>query len=218
MHHRARSAVVSAMSVKTLATLATLAVGLLAACDSLERVERRNDDGVLVERYSRDPVDSTRSGPYEAYGDDGELIEEATYVADRLHGERTLYHPNGAVQYVETYRDGQYHGPYLSYYPDGTLQLEGQYVDNVASGVWTGYYPSGERKEAVTFADNEENGPFTEWYSNGAIKAEGTYAGGDKEQGELLLYNLDGDVQKRMFCEAGICRTIWEASTAANDE
>ena len=189
----------------------------LQACNGPEPVERRNDDGVVVERYTRNPTDSSRHGSYEAFTDDGQLVERANYTHDRLTGERRLYYPNGQVQYVETYVDGEFQGPYRSYYPDGTLQLEGQYIDNVATGLWTGYYPSGEKKEEVTFANNAENGPFKEWYSNGAIKAEGNYLDGDHEQGELLLYDLQGDVQKRMYCEAGICRTVWQANATESN-
>ena len=198
--------------------LAILVIVLFSSCEKLDRVERRNDAGIVVERYSRDPVDSTRSGLYEAFDDNGLLIERAEYDRDQLNGERRLYFPSGELQYVETYEGGKYQGPYKAYYPDGTLQLEGQYVDDVALGLWTGYYPDGEKKEEVTFADNAENGPFREWYSNGAIKAEGNYADGDKEQGELLLYDLQGKVQKRMYCEAGICRTVWTAPNAAANE
>ena len=189
------------------------------ACGKVDRVEKRNENGIVVERYNRSRVDSLMEGTYEAFDDDGVILERAIYSKGKLNGARLLYHPNGKVQYEETHVNGEFQGPYRAYYPSGSLQVEGQFVDNVAEGIWTGYYEDGTVKETVTYANNLENGPFKEWYSNGAIKAEGNYANGDKEQGELILYDLQGEIQKRMHCEAGICRTIWTAETKkANEE
>lgn len=190
-------------------TLLVLSLLTLVACDDgLERVERRNGEGIVTERYTRN-ADSLMHGLYEAFDDGGQLLERARYVDGELDGERTLYYPGGAVQYVETHRGGTFAGPYRAYYPDGQLELEGQYVDDKAAGIWTGYYPNGEIKETVTFRDNQENGPFTEYYSNGELKAEGAYLGGDREQGELSLYDLNGDKRRMMWCDTGVCRTVW---------
>lgn len=200
---------------KHLGPLALLGLVLAtAACSDLEPVERRNGEGVVVERYTRSRADSLMQGAYTAYDERGVLLERATYADGELDGTRTIYYPSGAVQIEETHAGGAFAGPYRTYFPDGQLELSGQYVNNVAEGVWTGYYPDGTKKEEVTFADNIEQGPFREWYSNGQLKAEGTYKDGDNEDGELVLYDLQGAVQKRMYCEAGVCRTVWRAETA----
>ena len=185
----------------------------IAACSDTEIVELRNGDGQVVERYRRTKSDSLRHGVYELFDDDGAIMERANYTMGMLDGERVLFYPDGQTQYTETHVNGAFIGPYRAYYPDGQLELEGDYVDNKMAGTWTAYYPSGQKKEEVTFVDNMENGPFREWYSNGVLSAEGNYQDGDKEQGELILYNLEGDIKKRMHCEAGICRTIWEAKS-----
>jgi len=190
----------------------------LTSCSKTEQVEMRNEDGIVIERYSRSKKDSLMHGSYEAFDDKGNMIEKATYTEGKLDGVRTLYYPSGEVQYVENHLKGEFEGTYQAYYPEGQLELEGEYVDNKMSGIWTAYYPTGKIKETVTFVDNEENGPFKEWYSNGVIKAEGEYADGDKEQGELVLYDLKGNVNKRMYCESGICKTVWSAEKAASNE
>ena len=41
-------------------------------------------------------------------------------------------------------------------------------------------------------------------------KAEGTYIDGDNEQGELKLYDEQGELEKIMQCERGICHTTWK--------
>jgi antitoxin component YwqK of YwqJK toxin-antitoxin module len=200
----------------------TLVIGLvllaLAACSDVETVERRNAEGIVTERFSRSKADSLMEGVYEAYDDSGVLMERANYKRGRLDGVRTLYYPDGAIQYEEHHVAGEFSGTYTGYYPDGQKELEGQYVDNKMSGVWTAYYPNGTIKEKVTFADNQENGPFTEWYSNGVIKAQGEYLNGDNEQGELVLYDLQGEVNKRMYCESGICKTVWRANKEEGNE
>ncbi len=195
-----------------------LLLTLLIACSKSDQVEIRNENGVVVERYSRSKQDSLMDGSYEAFDSNGNLIEKSFYTEGKLNGLRVLYYPNGGIQYEESHVAGEFVGTYKAYYPEGALELEGEYIDNKMSGVWTAYYPDGTKKETVTFVDNNENGPFTEWYSNGVLKAQGEYANGDKEEGELILYDLTGKVNKRMFCESGICKTVWEAEKAATNE
>ncbi len=193
---------------------------LSIACSNSNQVEIKNDDGVVVERYELSKEDSTMHGSYEAFDEKGQLIEKSSYAKGKLDGVRTLYYPSGGVQYEETHLNGEFEGIYKAYYPEGELELEGKYVDNKMTGIWTAYYPNGTKKEAVTFVDNEENGPFTEWHASGTLKAEGSYANGDNEEGELVLYDLNGKVNKRMFCEGGICRTVplETEETASNEE
>ncbi len=194
--------------------LSLLAILALGACSDLERVEVRNEDGIVTERYYRGKDDSLRQGDYETFDRDGKLIERANYKDDYLDGLRTLYYPDGAKQYEETHVAGKFEGPYRAFYPDGQLELEGQYAADLATGTWTGYYPDGAKKEEVTMADNVSDGPFREWHPNGKLKTEGRYVAGDKEEGELLLYDENGELERRMQCDRGLCRTMWASETA----
>ncbi len=186
----------------------------LAACSDVRQVEVRNEDGVVTERYFVGKEDSLRQGKYETFDQEGKLIETANYQDDYLEGTRTLYYPDGAKQYEETHRAGKFDGPYRAFYPDGQLQLEGQYTDGSGDGTWTGYYPDGAKKEEVTMADNTSDGPFKEWHPNGMLKAEGVYVAGDKEHGELLLYDETGELERKMQCDRGLCRTLWQSEQA----
>ena len=206
------------MRVLAKALVFPAAVCLLAACSKVEKVEVRNEAGLITERYYRNKADSTRQGKYEYYDDDGKLIETAFYANDQLQGTRTLYFPNGEKQYEEERVAGKFEGAYRAYYPDGTLEQEGQYANDEGTGQWTGYYPSGAKKEEFTMVNSIAEGPFREWHPNGALKAEGQYVGGNKEQGELLMYDERGELERRMYCEAGICRTMWLRDQTATDE
>lgn len=191
-----------------------LSIFIFAACGSdLEKVEVKNEEGNIIEVYTRKKIDFAKDGVYQRFNDSGELIESATYVNDSLQGERVLYYNNGKPQYIENYNKGQFEGPFKAYHENGTLKLEGIYADNVMVGDWKAYYENGQLKEIVRFENNQENGPFIEYYQNGKIKAKGSYLEGDNEHGELELYNETGELYKKMLCDKGICRTTWLRDT-----
>ena len=185
--------------------------GLLfvAACGSdTQTVDTTDADGYRESyRVRRDNL--AREGTYERFDPQGTLLERATYRNDTLDGERRLFRPDGSLEISERYADGRFAGPYRTYYPDGAVQQYGVYTDNAMNGEWTTFYPSGDTLEVVTFVDNQENGPFREYYENGNVKARGFYLDGDKEDGPLELYDENGELERRMTCDRGICRTVW---------
>ena len=184
---------------------------LLLACSDTTEVEVLGEDGTLVERYTIRKADSTRHGPATAYDQDGVLMEESVYVDGELEGLRKRYYPDGTLQAEETLVAGKLQGPYRSYYPNGQVEVESQYVDHSIEGMLTAYYRDGAKKEEVTMASSMAVGPFTEWHPNGELKAEGQYVRGGKEQGELLLYDERGELERKMDCDVGLCRTTWPA-------
>lgn len=191
---------------------------LLASCERpTERIEVKNEDGVVTERYTRWKEDFAREGLTERFDDQGQLLETAYYTKDTLHGERKLYYENGNVEYCERYEKGQYNGPYQAFHENGALKLEGLYVNNEMTGTWKRYYETGQLEEEVTFDHNQESGPFVEYYPNGKLKAKGAYEGGDFEQGPLELYNEEGILIRKMSCEKGLCRTTWKLETEPDE-
>lgn len=172
-------------------------------------VDRTNEQGVR-EFYFFDKVTQKKTGLYRKYNPDGILQEEAYYVDDTLDGSRVLYQVSGDTLIIESYRSGDFHGTFKSFYDNGALQLQGEYVDNVMWGIWKKYYKSGQLMEEVTFSDNEENGPFVEYHENGNLRARGSYRNGDREHGLLYLYDETGVLTRKMDCNEGICKTIWQ--------
>ncbi len=186
--------------------LAVLAFG----CSDVETTEVTDTAGNVIERYGRKKADFAKQGLYERFDSTGVLMEMAHYQNDTLHGERKLFYENGKLQYAEQYAHGAFAGPYIAYYGNGEIELTGQYKDGAMQGKWRRYYDNGQLMEEVHFEDNNENGPFVEYHKNGNLKAEGAYLEGDFEHGLLKMYDEKGELERKMDCNRGICRTTWK--------
>ena len=186
-----------------------LATAVASGCSNVETIENRNDDGVLLEKYTRKKSDSSKHGRFMSFYLDGKLHEERNFKNDILDGESKIYNENGKVDYIEHHKNGQFEGTYQKYYESGQLSNEGEYVNNEMSGIWKRWYENGQLREEVNFAANNENGPFKEYHENGKTKTTGEYINGDNEQGELLIYDENGELSEKMICEYGVCATKW---------
>ncbi|MFT4761224.1 MAG: antitoxin component YwqK of YwqJK toxin-antitoxin module [Paraglaciecola sp.] len=192
-------------------TLTYFALTFLWACGdgNMEVIENKNDAGVVIEKYTRKNDDFAKEGKYEAFFENGKVLETANYVNDVLDGERKIYREDGSVETVEHYENGQFSGLYQDLHSNGKVKFEGQYTDNTMGGLWKGYYESGALKEEVMMANNDENGPFKEYHENGKLASEGVYLNGAFEKGELKIYDENGELTNRKMCHLGICRDIW---------
>ena len=96
------------------------------------------------------------------------------------------------------------------YYDNGQVELVGKYTDGVLNGLVRKFYKSGTLQEVVSFVENIENGPFKEYHENGNLQWEGSYLNGDNEFGELMKYNNDGILIRKLVCDSNaVCRTTW---------
>ena len=193
-------------------SLCLFILATLASCNNkIEVVENKDDNGNLIEKYSRRITDFAKEGLYTRYDSEGRKMEEAHYANDTLHGQRTIYFVSGKVEAIENYLNGAFSGVYQTFYEENEkLELTGEYINGTMQGSWKRYYPSGQLMEDVTFAGNEENGAFIEYYDNGNLKAKGTYLNGDNEHGLLEVYDEDGSLNRKMNCDNGICKTFWK--------
>jgi antitoxin component YwqK of YwqJK toxin-antitoxin module len=195
--------------------LLNLLLLLFIACSSHQVVQVKDDQGNIIEEYEIIRNSGKKQGGYSKFAGD-RIIETATYVNDTLDGKRTIFDRDGNKEIEETYVMGTYEGPYLTFYPNGQVKIDGSYQEGTMQGIWKKYYESGKLMEKVTMRDNQENGPFVEYWENGKLKAEGTYLDGDNEDGELKLYDEDGELEKIMECERGMCHTTWKKETSAS--
>ena len=177
---------------------------------NLETVENKDENGRVVERFTRLKKDFAKEGRYQAFYPNGTTREDAFYRHDTLDGERKLFYPNGTCELIERRQLGSFEGKFQNFYENGTLKSEGEYRNNSMTGKWRFLYKNGQPKEFVMFKDNEENGPFQEFYMDGRLKTEGNYKNGDAEDGELRMYDSLGMLLKIMDCDGGRCRTKWE--------
>ena len=69
----------------------------------------------------------------------------AFYKNGQLHGERTLYHANGAIQAIEPYENGVFKGDFQAFYENKQLELAGKYINGMMNGEWKRYYFSYRR-------------------------------------------------------------------------
>lgn len=185
------------------------AILCFAACSNFETVEKKDDSGKVVERFTINKKTKKKEGEYTAFYPSGVKMEESFYINDSLNGERKLYHENGQLESITTHANGMFEGKYQKFDEQGKMLNEGQYVNNEMTGIWKKWYDTGELAEEVTFAANLENGPFKEFFKNGKLKTEGNYVEGDNEQGELKIYDETGELVSRKYCEYGICYDTW---------
>ena len=181
----------------------------ILACSPDNLVEVKNGAGKVVEQFEV-LEDSIKHGMYKAFYDNGKMLEEAQYDKGQLEGQRTLYYPNGQIEIIENYVGGRMIGDYKVYHENGQINISAEYVDGQLEGVLKKYYSTGTLEEEVTFENGEENGPFVEYHTNGQKKWEGQFLNGDNEFGELINYNEEGVLVKKMMCDSmAICRTTW---------
>lgn len=153
--------------------------------------------------------DSIKEGSYQKFFPDGKLWDSCYYKNDTIEGIRKIFSNKGYQEVTEHYKNGVLHGLYKVFYPDGGLKLKQTYNNGVLEGYSYAYYPDGKIKEKVTMKNNEENGSFEDYYENGKIHWKGTYLNGDNEHDTLYEYNDTGILIKKMFCQYGVCQTVW---------
>ncbi len=192
--------------------LLTFVILFFTACQySLEKVEKKDDKGNIVERFTIDPKTRLKQGAYQRlFAQTGGVYELSQYDKGVPTGEQKLFYESGKVAEIRHLdAAGHYSGPYQAFFEDGKPKAAGQYVNNAMQGEWLNYHPNGQLKERVQFNNNIENGIFVEYHPNGKIAAKGTYLDGDHEQGALEIFDTTGTLIKKMNCEMGVCHTIW---------
>jgi len=185
-----------------------LGVLFLLACNKTKEVVIIHPEGYYKEVFHV-VDDSIMHGEYIKYYPNGIVADSSHYVQNKIHGKRRIYTPEAWLEIEESYDHGIFNGPYKTFYRNGQIKKEQHYINNKIQGNVTEYYESGGTKAIVKFVDNLENGAFREYYENGKIHWEGFYQGGEYEQDTLKEYNKEYVLIRKLFCEKGICQTVW---------
>lgn len=193
----------------------TNATEALAIVELEERIIYEGDSTIKVV-YQVDKNSDLQHGSYKAYNAATDQLQvERTYAQGKMEGVEKFYYPSGKLESTLSYKDGIQHGPFKYYYEDGQLKQEGAFEAGKIVGLLKTYYPDGQLQEEVTHVDGVTEGPFKEYNPNGTLKAEGAYTSkGEKEdleQGVFLAYDENGELDRRMICNQGMCCTVWTA-------
>lgn len=196
-----------------------LASMMMLSCTSDAELHKvMDEEGHLIEEYTRNAKDFKKEGLYKKfYPNGGSVMEMKHFVNDTMNGEFIRFYDTGDTVTVAIMKDNLYHGPFREYFPGNKIMQSYQYVDNAMKGSFKEYYESGALKGELNFLDNKEDGPFVEYHENGKKSFEGAYSKG-KEIGELLKYDESGELIRKMNCklemkagqEVKICETVWK--------
>ena len=190
-----------------------------ASCNPIEVKKEKTPEG-NTEEYEFNTKTKQREGWCKRYDKENKIYESCIYRNGKLEGTRILFLNNGDTLQVATFREDSLQGPFRDFLEGNIVLRKGYFENNQMEKIWTYYYPSGKPKEKVTFVKGQEDGPFVEYWENGKLKAEGNYKTGinrfgidnrdspSKEHGVLKLYDENGNLEKTMNCEFGLCETI----------
>ncbi|MCA8913346.1 MAG: hypothetical protein KDB82_16730 [Planctomycetes bacterium] len=100
-------------------------------------------------------TDGQASGPFYAYGKEGEVFTVARKQNGILDGPSTDYYPSGAVLKKSTFKDGKLDGEVTVYYESGGPHLVYHYKDGKLHGALVKYDRDGSITERQEYRDDE---------------------------------------------------------------
>jgi antitoxin component YwqK of YwqJK toxin-antitoxin module len=89
-----------------------------------------------------------------------------TEVDEKYEGTWVVYYPNGQINEIANFKDGEFDGTYRCFYQNGTLQEETEYVNGKCHGESTMYHDSGEINYSTIHHEGKET------YSSDGLKPE----------------------------------------------
>lgn len=182
-----------------------------------------NGQQVAEQNMSKDGVlellGTIPDGEVKEFNDKRQLISEAHYQANKLHGLFVHYDERGKVRSREHYKQGLLHGPAEYYYTRGGKMFcaSCNYQDNLLQGSFilkdadndlirekthfmkglrhgerTFYYENGKTESQETFVNGVLHGERKIFYPDGALWFKEDYANG-KPDGERIGYWPNGE-------------------------
>jgi antitoxin component YwqK of YwqJK toxin-antitoxin module len=113
----------------------------------------------------------------------GRVFREHYYLkSERIFTRRWRYKKNGEYECVQKNGKSAFakmHGPAYRFYPDGKVKYHVVYYDGIRVGQCFGYYPSGALKQTCQMNDKgKEDGILVNYYENGQIEAKARWENG----------------------------------------
>lgn len=179
----------------------------------LVEVEYRNGKGIRYSYYDVDGKilsEAKLTGgklPVVNYNDIRIKSSEGIINKEDREGEWKIYYDNGALHYINNYKEGERQGPVTEYYPTG--QIKGEYfmVDDQNSGFYRERDVFGRTTETGYITNGSLHGPYKEYHSNGALSEEAFYWNGELN-GLLTNYRPDSTIELQRLYHHGLMLRI----------
>jgi len=111
-------------------------------------VSKRKDFGWLTEQLERlermVKTPSDCDGAITASYPEGEPLAEGTCREGLVHGQWTMWHPDGTMWQQLHYHYGDRHGTWECWYPDGEPWLRGCFFYGARDGSWESFWATGK--------------------------------------------------------------------------
>jgi antitoxin component YwqK of YwqJK toxin-antitoxin module len=104
-------------------------------------VVQRYQTGVVSRRFYT--LNGQKQGKMTDYYNDGRLMAERQFVADKQTGRTLIYYPGGQVKEVQYYLDGKKNGGDTLWYEDGRIQFVSHLQDDKMHGYLRKWAPDG---------------------------------------------------------------------------
>ena len=167
-------------------------------------------------------------GKWVYYDRHGVIEEVRSYYKGMLHGQVTLYYPNGKKRQEGYFKWDRQDSIYLEWYETEHLKVEGLYKMDEAIGQWKYYYRDGKLKsvEETKGEDNylwefylpdsmhtqtikDGNGELTSFYTTGSVEEWYNYKDGLKD-GPFEELSIYGYLTLKGSFKAGQKDGVWE--------
>ena len=116
-----------------------------------------------------------RDGLWTTFFDDPEQtkkLEEVTYEAGKLNGQKQIWLANGQLIYQGEYKNDQMDGRHEAFFETGVKRESGTYVDGRPTGVHEGWYESGQQ-EYKRYYREDGSPPAEEFWDRDGNKSDG---------------------------------------------
>lgn len=148
-------------------------------------------------------LNGVKEGTWFRLGEQGELLDSATYVAGRLKGVRLQWYADGMLSDSMNF-DGVGNGVEVSWHEDGTPSSAGHWVSDTAkNGRWKYYHTNGK----IMATEDYANGRRTDWKcydengqpldTAGCPEKEAEFTDGQNGWMRFLQRNLDANAPVR---------------------
>lgn len=151
-----------------------------------------------------DKKDGKEDGLCYAVYPNGE-IQRVGYFADGNRiGDWRFYHADGSTMAKVQYsKSGDKTGQHLTYHPNGNLRTSESYVDGVVHGPKLTYYENGVLRMHQDWRFGAIHGLSMIYHPNGLLKKLGTWTD-SKQHGVITYYNEDGTLREQQTFSNGV--------------